>query len=110
MTFDEMLDQVRELLRTRQRVTYQALKLRFGLDDAFVDGLKAELIKAERVAADEDGEVLVWTDDRGLASSVQSLNQTTQDWHSVPQKSPRAARGPLCERGRFRSPPLRKGG
>jgi len=28
-----------------------------------------------------------------------SLNQTTKNWHSVGQKSPRAARGPLCERG-----------
>jgi len=48
----------------------------------------------------------------GEKAAIQAakLNQTTQDWHSVPQKSPRAARGPLYERGRFRSPPLLKGG
>jgi hypothetical protein len=34
MSFDEALDQVRELLRRRQRVTYQTLKVRFALDDA----------------------------------------------------------------------------
>ena len=32
-----------------------------------------------------------------------SLNQTTTDWYSVGQKSPRAARGPLCERGHLGS-------
>jgi hypothetical protein len=33
MTFDEMLDQVRELLQSKGRVAYRALKRRFDLDD-----------------------------------------------------------------------------
>jgi len=61
MTFDEMLDQVRELLQRRSRVTYRSLKLRYQLDDEALAGVTDELIKAERVAVDEDGEVLVWT-------------------------------------------------
>src|SRR5207249_3095993 len=61
MTFDEVLDHVRELLQQRGRVTYRSLKRRFALDDEYVEDLKGELIKAEGVAADEDGEVLVWT-------------------------------------------------
>ena len=61
MTFDEALDQVRELLRQRGRVTYRSLKLRYQLDDELLAGVTDELIKAERVAADENGEVLVWT-------------------------------------------------
>src|SRR6476619_3726147 len=60
MTFDEVLDQVRELLRQRGRVTYRSLKLRYQLDDELLAGISDELIKAERVAADENGEVLVW--------------------------------------------------
>ena len=60
MTFDEVLDQVRELLQSKGRVTYRALKRRFNLDDEYLEDLKSELIKAERVAVDEDGEVLVW--------------------------------------------------
>src|SRR5262245_58635992 len=60
MTFDEVLDQVRELLQQRGRVTYRALKLRYQQDDEVLAGVTAELSKAERVAADEDGEVLVW--------------------------------------------------
>lgn len=61
MTFDEVLDQVRELLQSKGRVTYRALKRRFDLDDEYLEDLKGELIKAERLAVDEDGEVLVWT-------------------------------------------------
>jgi class 3 adenylate cyclase/predicted ATPase len=61
MTFEEMLGQVRELLQSKQRVSYRALKRQFALDDDYLEDLKAELIKAERVAADEDGDVLVWT-------------------------------------------------
>src|SRR5713226_9571758 len=60
MTFDEVLDQVRELLQRRGRVTYRSLKLRYQLDDELLAGVTDELIKAERVAAEEDGEVLVW--------------------------------------------------
>src|SRR5688572_6804405 len=65
MTSDEVLDQVRELLQRKTRLSYQALKLRFNIDDPFLGGLKGELIKAERVAADEDGEVLVWVGEEG---------------------------------------------
>jgi class 3 adenylate cyclase/predicted ATPase len=61
MTFDEVLDQVRELLCQRGRLSYGALKRRFALDDEYLEDLKGELIRAERVAIDEDGEVLVWT-------------------------------------------------
>ena len=60
MTFDEVLDQVRELLQRRGRVTYRSLKLRYQLDDEVLAGVTDELIRAERVAAEEDGDVLVW--------------------------------------------------
>ncbi|MBI3796153.1 MAG: AAA family ATPase [Deltaproteobacteria bacterium] len=73
MTFDEVLDQVRELLRTRGRLSYQSLKARFNLDDQFIEGLKGELIKAERVAVDEEREVLVWTGGQTVASSQLSV-------------------------------------
>ena len=68
MTFDEVLDQVRELLQQRGRVTYRSLKLRYQIDDEVLTGVANELIKAERVAADEDGEVLVWTDASPVSS------------------------------------------
>jgi len=63
MDFYELLDDVLELLRRRGRVTYRALKRQFHLDDDVLDDLKEELIKAQRVAVDENGDVLVWVGD-----------------------------------------------
>lgn len=61
MAFDEMMAQIRELLRQQGRVSYQALKRRFDLDDSYLADLKVELIDALRVAVDENDKVLVWT-------------------------------------------------
>ena len=60
MTFDEILTQVLALLQRQGRVSYRALKRRFNLDDDYLEDLKAEIIKAQRLAIDEAGEVLVW--------------------------------------------------
>ena len=60
MTFDEILAQVLDLLQRQGRVSYRALKRRFDLDDAYLEDLKAEIIKAQRLAIDEAGEVLAW--------------------------------------------------
>src|SRR5438876_327456 len=60
MHFEEILDQAIAMLQRRGRVTYRALKRQFNLDDAFLEDLTAELIKGQRLARDEDGEVLVW--------------------------------------------------
>jgi Adenylate and Guanylate cyclase catalytic domain len=61
MDFYELLDQVLDLLRRRGRVSYRALKRHFDLDDDVLEDLKTEILKAQRLAVDEDGEVLVWT-------------------------------------------------
>jgi class 3 adenylate cyclase/tetratricopeptide (TPR) repeat protein len=63
MTFEEILDQAIAMLQRRGRLTYGALKRQFQLDDTYLEDLKAELIEGQRVAADEDGRVLVWTGD-----------------------------------------------
>jgi class 3 adenylate cyclase len=49
------------MLQRRGRVAYRTLKRQFQLDDEALEDLKAELIEAQRVAADEGGNVLVWT-------------------------------------------------
>jgi class 3 adenylate cyclase len=69
MDFYAVLDQVVSLLRQRGRVTYRALKLQFKLDDESLEVLKDELIKAQRMAADENGDVLVWVGDVGSTSA-----------------------------------------
>ena len=67
MDFVAVVDQVIALLRQRGRVTYRTLKRQFQLDDEALDDLKVELLNGQRLAADEDGEVLVWTGDAGTA-------------------------------------------
>jgi hypothetical protein len=65
MDFYGWLDDVSKLLHQRGRVTYRALKRQFLLDDDVLDDLKEELPKAQRVAVDENGDVLVWVGDVG---------------------------------------------
>ena len=63
MNFYSVVDQAIALLRQRGRVTYRALKRQFALDDDALEDLKEELMYGQRLAADEDGRVLVWTGD-----------------------------------------------
>jgi class 3 adenylate cyclase len=72
MGFYEILDQVVDLLRHRGRVTYRALKREFQVDDAFLEDLKAEIIIAQRLAVDEQGAVLVWAGEAGIAPAPQA--------------------------------------
>jgi class 3 adenylate cyclase/predicted ATPase len=61
MDFYAVVAQVIELLRSRERVSYRALKLQLQIDDETIEALKDELIYAQRVAVDEESRVLVWT-------------------------------------------------
>src|SRR5262245_3892954 len=61
MDFAEVLEKVLELLQRQGRVSYRALKLRFQLDDEVLEGIKDELIDAQRLARDEESKVLIWT-------------------------------------------------
>src|SRR5881409_857681 len=69
MDLIEVLDQVRELLRSRGRLTYRLLQAQFHLDDEALAALKEELIEGEQVAADENGKVLVWKGDRQASTA-----------------------------------------
>src|SRR5207253_4938721 len=84
MTFEEILDQAIAMLQRRGRLTYGALKRQFQLDDAYLEDVKAELIEGQRVAVDEDGRVLVWTDAPTLAPSATAASAET------PTRAPRA--------------------
>jgi hypothetical protein len=44
MTFAEVLTKVIDLLQRQGRVSYRALKRRFGLDDDYIEALEAEII------------------------------------------------------------------
>src|SRR5215813_507503 len=86
MDFYAVLDQVIELLRSRGRVTYGALKLQFGLDNEQLEVLKDEIISAQRIARDEEGRILVWIGDAQAVTS--EVAQATQPLAAQGQQSP----------------------
>ena len=67
MTFEEILDQAMAMLQRRGRLTYRTLQRQFQLDDVALEDLKNELIKGQRLAVDENGDVLVWVGAAGAA-------------------------------------------
>ena len=60
MDFDAVLIEVQEQLAREKRIAYRMLKRQFKLDDEDIEDLKADLVKAKRIAVDEEGKVLVW--------------------------------------------------
>jgi hypothetical protein len=63
MDFYAILDQVIDLLRQRQRVTYRALQRQFDLDEDALNDLKDELLYAHPQVVDDEGRGLRWTGD-----------------------------------------------
>jgi class 3 adenylate cyclase/predicted ATPase len=59
--FYAVLDQILTLLGSRGRVTYNALKLQFNLNDAHLTVLKEELLYAHPQVIDDEGRGLIWT-------------------------------------------------
>lgn len=68
--FSAVLALVTRRLEQEGRITYRALQRAFGVDEAFLEDIRAELIYAKQVALDEEGKVLVWRD--GAQRAVQS--------------------------------------
>jgi predicted ATPase/class 3 adenylate cyclase len=58
--FQAVLALVMRRLEQEGRITYRALRRAFGIDEAFLEDLREELIYAKQVALDEAGKVLVW--------------------------------------------------
>jgi class 3 adenylate cyclase len=92
MTFDDILAQVIPLLKRQGRVSYRALKMRFNLDDEYLDVLKEELIDAQRIAMDEGGRILVWvgeSEEVSVSTSppIQAESQPPAQQDQPPQKS-----------------------
>jgi class 3 adenylate cyclase/tetratricopeptide (TPR) repeat protein len=90
MDFYEVLDQIIDLLRQRGRVSYQALKRQFDMDDAYLDDLKVELIEVQELATDRDGKMLVWsgeaarTPELSPAPTIQELVSPAITAHADP--------------------------
>src|SRR5438309_2088605 len=90
MTFDAILEQVVTLLQRQRRVSYRALKMRFNLDDEYLDVLKEELIDAQRIALDEDGRILVWIGD--TKGTVETASRRAQSIQQSPAQQDQPAK------------------
>jgi predicted ATPase/class 3 adenylate cyclase len=104
VTFDDILEQVITLLKRQGRVSYPALKIRFSLDDEYLEALKAELLYVHPVR-DDEGRGLVWAgNSEGTIDTPAPLPQSipaslTQDTPSVQPASPVVtSRTPEAER------------
>src|SRR6266446_5630749 len=93
MTFDDILTQIIDLLQHEGRVSYRALKLRFDLNDDYIEGIKDELIYAKKLAVDEEHRVLVWVGGQAAASALPPVPETP-DLTSAPATD--QAREPLA--------------
>src|SRR4029450_11965460 len=91
MTFDDILEQVITLLQRQGRVSYRALKLRFALDDEYLDVLKEELLYVHPVR-DDEGRGLVWMGESETAQEVAAPPaQAPQPPAAQAQPSPQGA-------------------
>src|SRR5215467_9344816 len=74
MNFERVLQKVLWRLVTEGSISYRRIKLSFGLDQDGLEELRRELIGIKRVAADVDGEVLVW-EPEALLQPLPALRQ-----------------------------------
>ena len=65
----DVLDQIVALLQRRGRMTYNALKLQFHLDDDQLAVLKEELLYAHPQVVDDAGRGLHWTGDTAVTQA-----------------------------------------
>jgi hypothetical protein len=91
----ELLDQVREQLQQKGRLSYRLLQKQFGLGGDELDDLKYELIDIQQIAVDKDGKMLVWTGSEtpqetaaeplpSVPSDTSSSNPSAQSEQKVP--------------------------
>src|SRR5215469_12525338 len=63
MDFEQVLKEVLWRLVTEGRISYRRIKRGFDLDDDALRDVRCEMISTLRIAADVDGELLVWAPD-----------------------------------------------
>ena len=97
MDFYALLDQVVDLLRSRGRLSYRALRLQFNLDDNALEALKEELIEVHQIAVDQAGSMLVWTGDGGALQepSPPHIVDAQQPQRRAESRAPEAERRQL---------------
>lgn len=59
MSFEEILEQIIEILNRRGQVSYRAIKRQFDINDQYLEDLKYEIVDILKLAADRNQEMLV---------------------------------------------------
>src|SRR4249920_1382778 len=98
MTFEELLNQALALLQRQGRVSYRALKRQFGVDDAYIEDLKFEIIEVHQAAMDQDNTMLVWTGDQMSAPLPASAPDSPQEREPLSYTAPHLAEKVLTSR------------
>jgi class 3 adenylate cyclase/predicted ATPase len=88
MDFYELLARVIEVLQREGRTSYRALKRQFGLDDAYLEDVKVELIEVKQLAVDQDGTMLVWIGDARTTPATAPPAPPTAPRPATPEASP----------------------
>ncbi len=93
MSFEEILEQALAILQRRGRVSYRALQRQFGLDDAYFEDVKTELLYAYPQVVDDQGRGLVWMGDTASTQAhtppaLQDVPQPATSEVSLPQTEP----------------------
>jgi class 3 adenylate cyclase/predicted ATPase len=73
MTFYEVVRQILDVLQQQGRVSYRALQREFGLDDAYLDDVKEDLLYAHTSTLQVDDRGLTW-----IPSTADSHGATSQ--------------------------------
>jgi class 3 adenylate cyclase/tetratricopeptide (TPR) repeat protein/energy-coupling factor transporter ATP-binding protein EcfA2 len=79
MTFDDILEQVITLLKRQGRVSYRALKVRFSINDEYLEALKEEILYVHASVIEADDRGFIWTGEtEGAPEPASQPDQTTQ--------------------------------
>jgi len=98
MTFEEILNQALAMLQRQGRVSYRALKRQFGVDDAYIEDLKFEIIEVHQAAMDQDNTILMWTGDQSSAFPPASAPASPQEREPLSYTPPHLAEKILTSR------------
>jgi class 3 adenylate cyclase/tetratricopeptide (TPR) repeat protein len=90
--FSKLLAVATWLLEREQRVSLRFLKREFGLDPELLEDLRFELVNTRRVAAEEDGGILIWIGDDGAPPG--GASQTRHEFSSAPTRPPLSTPSP----------------
>ncbi|MFP6742077.1 MAG: adenylate/guanylate cyclase domain-containing protein, partial [Alphaproteobacteria bacterium] len=91
MKFTAILKETVWLLVTEGRVSYARLRREFDIDDSFFEDIRAELIRHKGLAADLDGQFLVWSPGAQVAAQQSPV--------TPPRELTPLARNPVAENG-----------